>query len=178
MVMPEIRATSQQPSAASAPGSNPGAPFRRELIALRAVFGQDEANHGVERYRVGRDGLVWVPLEAVAFLTNKGGFVVAKTTAGLIPASGTAEHPGSTRAMMPAGRAQPGRDAGMVKLHHDDAAGCNYDGCEYFSDENGDVVVPVEAASELLAHGFAPVLEAAFAPKPSKPSRGARSRKG
>jgi hypothetical protein len=142
------------------------------------VFGQDEANHGAERYRVGNDGLTWVPPEAVAFLTNKGGFVVAKTTAGLIPASGAAERPGSARAIIPSGQAQTGRADETVNLHHHDAVGCSYDGCQYLCDENGDVAVPAEAASELLAHGFAPVLEAASAPKRAKPSPVARSRKG
>lgn len=37
------------------------------LIALRAVFGQDEANHGTRRYRIDAAGLVHVPPEAVFF---------------------------------------------------------------------------------------------------------------
>ena len=56
-----------------------------ELIALRAAFGQDEANHGIRRYRVGGDGLVHVPAEAAFFLVNKGGFAVAKTTVAQVP---------------------------------------------------------------------------------------------
>ena len=52
-----------------------------ELIALRAVFGQDEANHGMRRYRVGGDGLVRVPPRPLSYLISKGGFAVAKTTA-------------------------------------------------------------------------------------------------
>jgi hypothetical protein len=50
------------------------------LIALRAAFGQDEANYGIRRYRVDADGLVHVPAEAALSLVSKGGFVVAKTT--------------------------------------------------------------------------------------------------
>jgi hypothetical protein len=51
----------------------------RDLIALRAVFGQDEANHGTRRYRVDRDGLVHVPVEAAFFLVARGGFAMVKT---------------------------------------------------------------------------------------------------
>lgn len=46
-------------------------------IALRAVFGQDEANHGMRRYRVGADGIVRVPPEVAIHLLKNGGFVVA-----------------------------------------------------------------------------------------------------
>jgi hypothetical protein len=46
-------------------------------IALRAVFGQDEANHGMRRYRVGPDGIVWVPPEVAVHLLKNGGFVAA-----------------------------------------------------------------------------------------------------
>ena len=52
-----------------------------DLIALRAVFGQDEANHGTRRYRVDGDGLVHVPVQAAVFLVDKGGFVVVTTVA-------------------------------------------------------------------------------------------------
>jgi hypothetical protein len=55
------------------------------LIALRAVFGQDEASHGVRRYRVDNNGLVHVPAMVALFLTGKGGFVAAKTTLSGIP---------------------------------------------------------------------------------------------
>jgi hypothetical protein len=114
-----------------------------ELIALRAVFGQDEANHGTRRYRVDGDGLVHVPPEAVAFLISKGGFVVAKaTTAAAAEAGSTAADPDC-----------------LVRLHHDAAGGCSYAGCEYPSDENGDVLVPPQAVADLIAHGFVPVPE-------------------
>lgn len=46
-------------------------------IALRAVFGQDEANHGTRRYRVGPDGVVRVPPEVAIHLLKNGGFAVA-----------------------------------------------------------------------------------------------------
>ncbi len=114
-----------------------------ELIALRAVFGQDEVNHGTVRYRVDGDGLVRVPREAVSFLISNGGFALAKTTGAAIA------------------EAQPTNadSTPVVRLHHDDAGGCSYAGSEYPSDENGDVLVPPEAAAELAAHGFVPLLE-------------------
>ena len=114
-----------------------------ELIALRAVFGQDEANHGTVRYRVDGDGLVRVPREAVSFLISNGGFALANTIAAAIA------------------EAQPTNadPTPLVRLHHDDAGGCSYAGSEYPSDENGDVLVPPEAAAELAAHGFVPMLE-------------------
>ena len=84
---------------AAAPGSAPGVAVRRELILLRAVFGQDEANHGTVRYPVDADGLIRVPLEAVSPLIGNGGFALPKTTGDLV-------------------------SAGMLKLHHDGAAGC------------------------------------------------------
>ncbi|HEY3910383.1 MAG TPA: hypothetical protein VGM07_10870 [Stellaceae bacterium] len=114
-----------------------------ELIALRAVFGQDEANHGTARYRVDAEGLVHVPPEAVDFLISKGGFVLPKTSG--------------------AATAQPepidAKPDGLVRLHHGDAAGCSYAGRQYPSDENGDVLVPAPAAADLMAHGFVPAPE-------------------
>ena len=97
-----------------------------ELIALRAVFGQDEANHGTTRYCVGA-GLVQVPPEG-CFLIGKGGFALAKTTAVV--------------ATEPVG--EPTRTP--CSLHHDDAVGCSYGGCGYPVDQNGDVLVPAPAA--------------------------------
>ena len=105
-------------------------------MLLRAVFGQDEANHGTVRYPVDADGMVRVPLEAAGPLITKGGFAVPMT-------------------------ADDAVSAGMLKLHHDDAAGCCYGGRRYPGDENGDVLVPAEAASDLVAHGFVPVLQGA-----------------
>jgi hypothetical protein len=124
-----------------------------ELVALRAVFGQDEANHGTARYRVDNDGLVRVPREAVAFLTGTGGFVVTKTAVFSVP-------------------------VGMLKLHHDEAAGCSYAGCGYSGDENGDVLVPAAAVRELVAHGFKPVPPPIPGRDPRKPSPRAHSTKG
>ncbi|MBV8735922.1 MAG: hypothetical protein JO007_01435 [Alphaproteobacteria bacterium] len=48
------------------------------LIALRAVFGQDEVSHGTVRYRVDADGLVLVPPEVARCLVNNAGFEVVK----------------------------------------------------------------------------------------------------
>src|SRR5487761_1002471 len=114
-----------------------------ELIALRAVFGQDEVNHGTMRYRVDGDGLVRVPREAVSFLISNGGFALVNTIAvAIVEVQPTNADP-----------------TPLVRLHHDDAGGCSYAGSEYPSDERGDVLVPPEAAADLAAHGFAPVLK-------------------
>jgi hypothetical protein len=115
-----------------APGSDPGASVKRGLIPLRAVFGQDEANHDTECYTVDNNGLVWVPIEAVAPLTAIGGFVLAGSRPDAVP-------------------------TGALKLRHNGSGGCSYHGRQYLADANGDVLVPAEAAAELLAHGFVSV---------------------
>jgi hypothetical protein len=132
--MPDTSALSLKAAVAAAPGSNPGVSLGGDLILLRAAFGQDEANHGAARYSVANDGLIQVPLEAVGPLTTIGGFVLVKTGENAI-------------------------SAGALALHHDDAAGCSYAGRQYLRDSNGDVLVPAEAVSELLAHGFVPVFD-------------------
>jgi hypothetical protein len=132
--MLETSTLSSKASVVAAPGSNPGVSLGGGLIPLRAAFGQDEANYGAARYSVDREGLIQVPLEAVGPLTTIGGFVLAKTGDNAI-------------------------SAGVLTLHHDDAAGCSYAGRQYLGDSNGDVLVPAEAACELLAHGFVPVSE-------------------
>ena len=124
-------ALSRQASATGAPGFNPGA-LPRHLIPLRAAFGQDEVNYGTARYPVDGDGLVWVPREAVSALTAVGGFASV--------------HSGESVTSV-----------GPLKLHHRDALGCCYAGRQYLSDADGDVLVPAEAAAQLLAHGFVPV---------------------
>jgi hypothetical protein len=113
-----------------------------ERIALRAVFGQDEANHGMTRYRVDSEGLVHVAPEAVAFLISKGGFALPRTSVAASPARSTSANADE-----------------LVRMHHHEAAGCSYAGRGYSSDENGDVLVPAKAAAELFAHGFVPVPE-------------------
>ena len=154
IVVSDLLALSPEAPAAAAPGSAPGVSFRRELVLLRAVFGQDEANYGTVRYPVDADGLIRVPLEAVGPLIAKGGFAMPRT-------------------------ADDAVSAGMLKLHHDGAAGCCYGGRRYPGDENGDVLVPAEAASDLMAHGFVPVLQGATpASRRAKPILGDRSTKG
>lgn len=115
-----------------APGSDPGASVTHGLIPLRAVFGQDEANHGTECYTVDNNGLVWVPIEAVVPLTAIGGFVLASSRPDAV-------------------------SSGALKLHHSGSSGCSYLGRQYLVDANGNVLVPAEAAGELLAHGFVPI---------------------
>jgi len=150
----EISALPSEASVAAAPGSSPGVWLGRDLIPLRAAFGQDEANHGTARYPVDNDGLIQVPLEAVGPLTTIGGFVLVKTGDNAI-------------------------SAGPLKLHHDDAAGFSYAGRQYLGDANGDVLVAAEATSDLLAHGFVPIFEEAIAASTRvKASPSNRSQKG
>jgi hypothetical protein len=123
-----------------------------ELIALRGVFGQDEANHGTMRYRVDSDGLVRVPVEAAFFLINNGGFAVAKTT--------VAHVPGRSHPVPPPENARSAAEPrSLVRLHHNAAGGCSHGGRRYQSDENGDVLVPAEAVVDLMAHGFVPATQ-------------------
>jgi hypothetical protein len=44
-----------------------------------------------------------------------------------------------------------------MKLYHEDATGCSYDGASYERDATGAFDVPDEAAVVLLAHGFSTV---------------------
>jgi hypothetical protein len=108
-----------------------------ELVVLRAMFGQDEANHGTRRYCVDPDGLVRVPREAVPYLTRVAGFALVEADHGRRLEAGAAE---------------------LIRLHHDAAEACSYGGQQYRSDAAGDVLVPAEAAAELAAHGYVPVL--------------------
>jgi hypothetical protein len=53
-----------------------------------------------------------------------------------------------------AARDMPGVPASPVRLHHDSAVACSYDGQLFEADGNGDVVVPAAAVETLAAHGF------------------------
>ena len=118
-----------------------------ELIALRAAFGQDEANHGIRRYRVGGDGLVHVPAEAAFFLISKGGFVVAKTTVDQVR--------GSALPVPLPDRTRSDADASsQVRLHHDGASGIGR--CK---SQNVDLLVPAKASGDLLVHEFLPEIQ-------------------
>jgi hypothetical protein len=147
-----MREISALPSAASV--SRPQDWLARNLIPLFPAFGQDEANHGTIRYSIDSDGFVQVPPEAVGPLITTGGFVLPETTQGEI-------------------------SSGVLSLYHDDAAGCSYAGRQYRRDAKGNVVVPAEAASELLGHGFVPVFEdEAIAKSRGKSSSRNRVKKG
>jgi hypothetical protein len=118
-----------------------------ELIALRAAFGQDEANHGIRRYRVGGDGLVHVPAEAAFFLVNKGGFAVAKTTVVEVPG-------GSFRAPLPYDTQSATDPSSRVRQHHDSTEGCSHCGSKHQGDRSSDVLVPAEAAGDFPVRGI------------------------
>ena len=118
-----------------------------ELIALRAAFGQDEANHGIRRYRVGGDGLVHVPAEAAFFLVSKGGFVVENKSVDQVPRS-------SLPAPLP-DDARSAADGSLgLRLHHDGASGFGHSECKHQGDQNNGLLVPAGAAGNLLMHGF------------------------
>jgi hypothetical protein len=123
-----------------------------ELIALRAAFGQDEANHGIRRYRVGGDGLVRVPAEAAFFLVNKGGFAVAKTTVAQIPE-------GLLCAPLPNGIRSGADPTSRVRPHYNRTGGCSHCGCKHQGDQNSDELVPDEAAGDILVNGFLPATQ-------------------
>ncbi len=112
-----------------------------DLIALRAVFGQDEANHGTVRYRVCADGTLTVPPEVAAYLIKNGGFAAAKRSE-------------PSYAKPQSGDLSSGS---LVRLRHATAGACSYGGSEYRADESGDVLVPADAVADLMAHGFVPV---------------------
>jgi len=133
-VMSKTLAPPLEPSAAATPGSNPGASAGSDPIRLRGAFGQDEASHGTVRFSIDNDGLIYVPPEVAYPLLTVGGFALAQ-------AGGS---PGSL---------------GVVKLCHDEAAACSYAGRQYLRTTNGDFLVPANAATELSAHGFVPVVE-------------------
>jgi hypothetical protein len=123
-----------------------------ELIALRAAFGQDEANHGIRRYRVGGDGLVHVPAEAAFFLVNKGGFAVAKTTVAQIPE-------GLLCAPLPNGIRSGADPTSRVRPHYNRTGGCSHCGCKHQGHQNSDVLAPAEAAGDLLVRGILPATQ-------------------
>ena len=112
-----------------------------DLIALRAMFGQDEGNHGTARYRVAVDHLIHVPKGVASYLVNKGGFAAEpETVAG-------ETHRKTTDSASPL----------LARLHHACSATCNYRGCTYKADERGEVLVPANAVAELISHGFVAV---------------------
>jgi hypothetical protein len=119
------------------------------LIALRAAFGQDEANHGIRRYRVGGDGFVHVPAEAALFLVSKGGFVVETTTVNQVSGSSLSEPllDGTRSAADP---------SSQVLLHRDGSSDFVPYTCKHQGGQNRDVLVPAGGDGGLLIHGFVP----------------------
>ena len=111
------------------------------LIALRAEFGQDEANHGTERYRVGDDRVVLVPRTVAIHLVNNAGFCLAT-------------RPDPEQAKPAALELQPYL---LVRVQHPGATVCSYGGCEYRADEKGEFLVPTTAVADLMGHGFVPI---------------------
>jgi hypothetical protein len=130
--MPESPEFSAQAAVAAIPGLSPGVTRGRDLIPLRAMYGQDEVNHGTNRYLV--DGhLVWVPREAVGPLIAVGGFAELEVSDSRV-------------------------SAGTVTVRHAATVACSYGGRQYVGDASGDFVVPAEAVRDLRGHGFVPTL--------------------
>lgn len=104
---------------------------------LKAPPGTSEANWSgsPKPYPVGLDGTVEVDEGAVAPLLDRGGFTEVQEEE---------EEPVS---------------AGMATLVHQSGSSVNgsFNGQPFESDEDGVVVVPVEAVEALASHGFSPV---------------------
>ena len=110
------------------------------LVTLRAAFGQDEATHGLRRYRVDNDGTVQVPPDAVAPLIHTGGFYMADTE--------TAEAPPGSALVR---NSDPTATTGLGK-----------------PDGNGNFLVPAAVLRGLAAHGFLPVADGTGAAREPK----------
>lgn len=107
-----------------------------DLVRLIAPPGTDECNYGTERYPVHDDGTVMVPEEAVSSLVGVGGFARVRDAAG-------DDRSGETVPV----RGPAGCDA------------VSWSGVTYALDGQGLFRVPVEAACDLVAHGFAVATE-------------------
>lgn len=101
---------------------------------LKITQGTDEANDGVQRYRVDPDGFVTVPADVADRLLSGGGFVDVTDPPEPIP-------------------------AGMVRIAHPNGSSCSWEGVTYAPDDKGFVTVPAAAVEDMAAHGFSPVGE-------------------
>jgi hypothetical protein len=102
-------------------------------IRLRNMNGADEANYsGARPYRMANNGVFEVDAEAVGPLLDRGGFMLA-------------DPPGPVAVAH-----------GFIRLQNlaDRNASCSFGGVSYPADDDGCVVVPIEAAPVLEAHGF------------------------
>lgn len=112
-----------------------------DLVALRAMFGQDEVNHGTARYRVVAGGLIHVPREVAWYLVKNGGFAVERRTE-VGEANREARHPCSPL---------------LVQAHHPYSGRFNYRGCTYHADQQEDALVPANAVAALMGNGLVAV---------------------
>jgi hypothetical protein len=117
------------------------------LIVPAGTLGYPIA-HGTTSYEPYRDAsglwLVDVPPEVAAHLIKVGGFAMADRRQN----SRTAD------VQIRASAVQPICPSGMVAMRHPEGIGCSFAGRGYAPDAKGVVLVPVEAAAELIAHGF------------------------
>jgi hypothetical protein len=112
------------------------------LIALRAVFGQDEVSHGTVRYRVGADGLLLVPPEVARCLANNAGFQMIKKIQ-------REQAEVTTRASPPQTLGRPRQS--MVRAGSDGAR-------EYCVDVHDNFAVSAVAFADVSKHGVTPTL--------------------
>lgn len=103
-----------------------------ETVNLIAPPGTDEANFAGNRYRVGNNGTINVPVEASVGLLATGGFIVSpeKTVVELC--------------------------GGYSAFHNldDPTASFSFGGVSYTPDDKGVILAPNEAVSSVVAHGF------------------------
>lgn len=111
------------------------------LIVLRAVFGQDEVNHGTMRYRVSAAGLVLVPPEVARCLTNNAGFQMIKKIQ---------EEQTEVRPDVP----QP---QNLARSHQPMVRGCSEGASEYCVDVHDNFAVSAVVPAAVLRHGGTPI---------------------
>ncbi len=122
------------------------------LIALRAVFGQDEVSHGTVRYRVDADGLLLVPQEVARYLANNAGFQMIKEIQREQAAAVR------THASPPQTLARPGQS--RVRT-------CSDRPREYCGDVHDNFAVPAVALANVSRHGVMPTLPDEWSTEPT-----------
>jgi hypothetical protein len=121
------------------------------LIALRAVFGQDEVSHGTVRYRVGANNLLLVPPEVARCLANNAGFQMIKKIQ-------REQAEVTTHASPPQTLARPRQSTVRV---------CSDGAREYRVDVHDNFAVSAVAFADVSRHGVMPTLPDECSTEPS-----------
>lgn len=121
------------------------------LVALRAVFGQDEVSHGIVRYRVGADGLLLVPPEVARCLANNAGFQMINK----IPRE-QAEV-----------RTQASQRQTLTRAPQSTVRACSDGAREYRVDVHDNFAVSAVALADVSKHGVTPTLPDECSTEPS-----------